>query len=74
MEKTAMPLAQIISVTLKKYGTPQDYIYHIKRSLVFFDEAEKGLKDVVLLKGSLRYPIDQTEWERVKSFFTTIVL
>ncbi|MBI5198850.1 MAG: nucleotidyl transferase AbiEii/AbiGii toxin family protein [Nitrospirae bacterium] len=74
MEKTGMSLEQLISATLKKYKVQENYTYHIKRGLVFFDEAEKGLKDVILLKGSLQYPIDQAEWERVKRFFIKIVL
>jgi hypothetical protein len=52
----------------------EDYSCHIKRGLVFFDEAEKGLKDVVFLKESLQYPINQIEWEEIKRFFTRIVL
>lgn len=75
METTSMPLAQLVSLTLKKYGTQHDYAYHIKRALVFFDEAEKGLKDVILLKEfSLQHPISQTEWEDVKRFFIRIAL
>ena len=75
METTGMPLEQLASLTLKKYGTQHDYTYHIKRALVFFDEAEKGLKDVILLKEpSLQYSIGQTEWEDVKRFFLRIAL
>lgn len=74
MEATGMSLDHLIGATLKRYGTREDYTYHIKRGLVFFDEAEQGLKDVILLKGSLQYPIDQAEWEGVKRFFTKIVL
>jgi len=37
---------------------------------VFFDDAEKGLKDVVLLKNfSFLHPMNQIEWEKVKKFF-----
>lgn len=75
MEKTGVSLNQLTSITLKKYGVQQDYTYHIKRGLVFFDEAERGLKDIILLReSSIQYPIDQIEWERVKRFFTSIVL
>ncbi len=74
MEKTGMPLNQLISATLNKYGVQEDYSYHIKRALVFFDEAERGLKDVIILRGSLQYPIKQTEWEEIKNFFISIVL
>lgn len=75
METTNMSLDQLISATLKKYGTREDYTYHIKRGLVFFDDAEKGLKDVVLLKeSSLQHPIDKSEWEDVKRFFIQKVL
>lgn len=69
MEATGMPINQLIAATLKKYGTPEDYAYHIRRGLVFFEDAEKGLKDVVLLRNSHREPISVAQWENVKSFF-----
>jgi hypothetical protein len=48
--------------------------HHIKRGLVFFDDAEKGLKDVVLLKDfSFQYPINQIGGEGVKKFFINMV-
>lgn len=74
IERTGITLNQLVSIIIKKYGLQEDYTYHIKRGLVFFDEAERGLKDVVLLKGtSFQYPIDQTEWESVKNFFIHLV-
>lgn len=74
MEETGMSLEKLITTTLSKYGTQENYAYHIKRGLVFFDDAEKGLKDVVLLKDfSFRYPISQSEWEEVKRFFMNLV-
>lgn len=74
MEATDMSLERLITATLKKYGTPENYAYHIKRGLVFFDDAEKGLKDVILLKDfSFQYLINQIEWEEVKRFFINLV-
>lgn len=74
MEATGISLEKLITATLNKYGTQEDYTYHVKRGLVFFDDAEKGLKDVVLLKDfSFQYPINQIEWEGVKRFFMNLV-
>lgn len=69
MEATGMTINQLIAATLKKYGTPEGYAYHIRRGLVFFEDAEKGLKDVVLLRNSHREPISVAQWENIKSFF-----
>lgn len=74
MEATNISLDNLITATLKKYGTQKKYAYHIKRGLVYFDDAEKGLIDVVLLKDfSFKYTISQIEWESVKKFFINMV-
>ncbi|MEW6419967.1 MAG: nucleotidyl transferase AbiEii/AbiGii toxin family protein [Nitrospirota bacterium] len=74
IEAVGMSLEKLITATLKKYGTQENYAYHIKRGLVFFDDAEKGLKDVMMLKDfSFQYPINQIEWEGVKRFFINLV-
>lgn len=75
IESTGMSLKKLIHVTLKKYGTQENYTYHIKRGLVFFDDAERALKDVILIKDpSSQYPISQMEWELVKKFFINLVI
>jgi len=74
IEATGISLEKLIAATLGKYGTQGNYGYHIKRGLVFFDDAEKGLKEVVMLKDfSFQYPISQSEWEEVKRFFRDLV-
>ena len=75
MEKNSMPLDQLIDLTLAKYGTDKNYAYHIKRGLVFFDDAEKQLKEVTLLKNvSSPHPISKDEWDNVKRFFDEMVI
>jgi predicted nucleotidyltransferase component of viral defense system len=72
---TKMPIQELIKITLSKYELENDYSYHIKRGLVFFDDAEKELKDIVLLKDHhLQYPLKKEEWEEVKSFFIRTVM
>jgi predicted nucleotidyltransferase component of viral defense system len=74
IEATGISLEKLIAITLSKYGTEGNYSYHIKRGLVFFDDAEKGLKDIVMLKDlSFQSPISQLEWEEVKRFFKALV-
>jgi predicted nucleotidyltransferase component of viral defense system len=73
IETTKMSLDNLIISTLQKYGSGEDYSYHVKRGLVFFDDAEKNLKDIVLLKNSFQYPITPSEWEDVKAFFKSLV-
>lgn len=75
LETTKMPIQDLIKITLSKYELVADYSYHIKRGLVFFDDAEKELKDIVLLKDHhLQCPLKKEEWEEVKTFFIRTVM
>lgn len=53
----------------------EDYSYHIRRGLVYFDEAEMGIKSVVLLDRDFEQSImSKKQWEDIRTFFTNLVI
>lgn len=67
-------LEELIRRTLTKFGVAEDYGYHIRKGLVFFDEAERSKRIVTLVRdGTPRRP-GENEWSEVKDFFLRFVL
>lgn len=75
IEAAAIPLNLLIRATLKKYNMGEDYSYHIRRGLVYFDEAEMEIKSVVLLDRDFAQSImSKKQWENIRTFFTNLVI
>ena len=58
--KEIMPLEEILRLFVQKYAAINYNLMHIKKSLVFFDDAESE---------SMPKMLKQVEWEEVKNFF-----
>lgn len=69
-----LSLQFLISQIHKKYGVSEEYSYQIKKSLVFFDDAVKGLGDVTLVKNGEVARIEKREWDEVEDFFKRLVM
>lgn len=67
-------LKELISRTLTKFGVAEDYGYHIRKGLVFFDEAERSKGIVTLVKNGAPRRLGETEWAETKEFFLRFVL
>ena len=68
------PLEELIRQTLKKYGVSEDYGYHIRKGLVYFDDAEKGKGTVTLIKNGQPAQMSEENWEQTRDFFRRLVL
>jgi hypothetical protein len=69
-----LSLQFLISQIHKKYGVSEEYSYQINKSLVFFDDAVKGLGDVTLVKNGKVARIEKREWDEVEDFFKRLVM
>lgn len=69
----ALPEA-VGSIVCKKYGVTDEYSYHIKRSLVYFDDAVKSLGDVILIKKEKPERINEQEWKKTEEFFRSLIM
>lgn len=56
-----------------KYMIDPNVLYQIKKSIVYFHDAERNRDTVVLLKNGKRIPLSEDEWNDVKNFFERIV-
>jgi hypothetical protein len=54
-------LASALEAYVKRFGVGESDLYHVLRSLTYFDDAEK---EIVLPEG-----LDASEWEMLKAFF-----
>ncbi len=73
MRSFGMTLDYLISQVQKKYGVSEDYRYHIKRSLVYFDDAVNSLGDVTVIRSGKEVRLDMGEWNEIKEFFKRLV-
>jgi len=55
---------------IRKYGLDKEYDYHLKKALVYFDDAERELEAIWLVgeKGKAR-KISAEDWKEIKDFF-----
>lgn len=65
---------ELIRLANKKYGTSEEYTYHHRKSLVYFDDAEKVKHLVTLIINGQPVKLGDDEWKKVKDFFCDIVL
>ena len=56
-----------------KYMIDPNILYQIKRSIVYFDDAERNMDTVVLLRNGKRMSLSEDEWNEVKKFFEQII-
>lgn len=69
-----LSLDSLISQVHEKYGVSEEYSYQIKRSLVYFDDAVKGLGDVTLVKNGEGVRIERKEWDQIEEFFKRLIV
>lgn len=68
-----LSLEYLIAKVQEKYGVSEDYSYQIKKGLVYFDDAIKGLGDVTIIKDEEEARIESKEWEEVEGFFKRLI-
>jgi Domain of unknown function (DUF1814). len=58
-----------------KYDVEENYIYQLKTSLVYFDDAEKELDGIMLIEATgVTRQILEKEWQEIKNFFLRFCL
>lgn len=66
-------LEYLMAKVQEKYGVSEDYSYQIKKGLVYFDDAIKGLGDVVIVKDGEGVRMERKEWDGVEGFFKRFI-
>ena len=66
-------LSDLINAIHRKYKVSEEYTYQVKKSLVYFDDAENSLADVTIVTEGQKMRLDRKGWNEVKEFFNGIV-
>jgi hypothetical protein len=74
IEKTGQDVQDLLALVRKKYGVSEGYDYQVKKSLVFFDDARRGLGDVLLFDGGAGKRMEPGAWNDLERFFKKLVM
>lgn len=70
LKDTGHSFEDLSSRVRQKYGLEKEYDYHLKKALVYFDDAERELEAIWLIKEKGRVRRISTEdWKIIKDFF-----
>lgn len=68
--ETGFSFSQLAALVKTKYRLGEEYEYHLKTALVYFDDAEPDVRSIILLgKGEHPRPPTAKEWNAVREFF-----
>ena len=74
LKKTRHSFNDIQESVEKKYDIKGEYGYQLKTSLVYFDDAEKEVDNIVMIrKNNKKERITGKEWQEMKKFFKEFV-
>jgi hypothetical protein len=75
LRKTGHSFTDLSLLVQSKYEVDQKYDYHLKTSMVYFDDAEPELAAIMLANesGAVR-AISEKEWTGIKEFFVRFCL
>jgi len=75
LKKTGHSFPELFAKAQEKYGLTKEYEYHLKKALVYFDDAERELEAIWLIKkeGQIK-KISKADWQKIKNFFLQLCL
>jgi predicted nucleotidyltransferase component of viral defense system len=75
LRRSRHSLNDLFNLVKGKYDVEENYIYQLKTSLVYFDEAEKELDGIMLIEATgVTRQILEKEWQEIKNFFLRFCL
>jgi len=73
LRKTNMHFNRMAKLVTDKYDLNQSYDYQLKTSLVYFDDAEGELDQIVMLKNNVAVKMTVHDWETMKAFYRDFI-
>ena len=75
LRRSRHSLNDLFNLVKGKYDVEENYIYQLKTSLVYFDDAEKELDGIMLIEATgVTRQILEKEWQEIKNFFLRFCL
>lgn len=70
LKRTRHSFDDILKLVVKKYGVGKEYEYQLRTAFVYFDDAEKEVDDIVMIKvNGKNEKMKKKEWAEIKNFF-----
>jgi len=70
LQRTKHTFEDVAIRVQKKYQLEKKYDYHLKTSMVYFDDAEKEINSIMIVDRSERIrKVSPKEWKEIKNFF-----
>jgi hypothetical protein len=74
LRETGYSFSHLAALVRTKYGLGEDFEYHLKTALVYFEDAEPDARAIVLLeKGDRPRLMIAEEWKAVREFFIRFI-
>jgi hypothetical protein len=73
LRETGMNFSSMEKAVRQKYELDEGYDYQLKISLVYFDDAEKEMDQIVMLKDDRPTKMTVADWETIKAFYMDFV-
>lgn len=74
IKHTKIKFEDLSSFVQKKYQLEKKYEYHMKTSMVYFDDADREVDSTALVrKDSRPHPLSESEWKEIKEFFIRFI-
>lgn len=70
LKHTQFTFEDMSSFVQKKYNLNKKYEYHMKTSMVYFDDAEQELDSIILVQDDGQFhQLSESGWKEIKEFF-----
>jgi predicted nucleotidyltransferase component of viral defense system len=70
LAKTGHHFKNILGAVIKKYGLDYNYEYQLKTSLVYFEDAENEVDNIIMINADKKKEnLEKKEWRKIKKFF-----
>ncbi|MCK4766091.1 MAG: nucleotidyl transferase AbiEii/AbiGii toxin family protein [Candidatus Aminicenantes bacterium] len=79
LKETNHQYDDILRFVMEKYHVEKEYEYQLKTSFIYFDDAEKEIDSIVMIKDRTApdvfkaEKIKEEEWEKIKAFFKEFI-
>lgn len=74
LKRTRHEFDDIVKYVMKKYDIKSDYEYQLRTSFVYFDDAEKEIDEIIMVKKKEKNgKLKEDEWKKIKSFFVDYI-
>lgn len=73
LRKSKLDFNRLEKLVTQKYDLNQGYDYQLKTSFVYFDDAEREIDQIIMLKDGQPQNLTSDEWKTIKAFYQDFI-